>query len=156
MNELNGQVIKVYWISFELIIRAYTNLNINFRCATRFRIIQLTFIIMKGLRIVVLFLTSFLIGASLAILRCEKGYSIVQNSICLQIVAHPNPKKNSRFMVPWKDAKKRCESNGGRLYEPQDERVQRVVIRGLHRNLAKFGGKINFWIGVDDIKRENQ
>ena len=109
---------------------------------------------MKGLRI--LFLTFLLIGTSLAILRCEKGYSIVQNSICLQIVAHPNPKENSRFMVPWKDAKKRCESNGGRLYEPQDERVQRVVLRGLHRNLAKYRGKINFWIGVDDINRESR
>ena len=65
--------------------------------------LQLTFT-MKELRI--LFLTFLLIGTSLAILRCEKGYSIVQNSICLQIVAHPNPKKNSRFMVPWKDAKR--------------------------------------------------
>ena len=59
-------------------------------------------------------------------------------------------------MVPWKDAKKRCETDGGRLYEPQNERVQRIVIRGLQRQLAKFSGKISFWIGVDDIKKENQ
>ena len=135
-----------------MIIRAFTKLNTNFRISMQQKL-QLTFT-MKGLRI--LFLTFLLIGTSLAILRCEKGYSIVQNSICLQIVAHPNPKKNSRFMVPWKDAKKRCESNGGRLYEPQDERVQRVVLRGLHRNLAKYRGKINFWIGIDDIKRESR
>ena len=130
-------------------ISFYTKLEVTFSWE-----IQLAFT-MKAIRIILVFLVS-LLGTSQGILKCQRGYSLVQNSICLQIVAHPDPQKNPRFMVPWKDAKKRCETDGGRLYEPQNERVQRIVIRGLQRQLAKFRGKISFWIGVDDIKKENQ
>jgi hypothetical protein len=50
------------------------------------------------------------------------------------------------------DAKKRCIANGGRLFEPRDEKTNRDV---FIRAGAELGGATNLWIGISDVGTEN-
>ena len=79
--------------------------------------------------------------------NCRSGFDLIRGQICVKTF----PQK-----LVWKDAKKACESQGSRLYEPTGKGINRSIIRYFRKLFGYTDRTKFFWIGVNDILVENK
>ena len=79
--------------------------------------------------------------------NCRSGFDLIRGQICVKVF----PQK-----VVWKEAKKACESEGSRLYEPTGKGINRSIIRYFRKLFGYTDRTKFFWIGVNDILVENK
>ena len=79
--------------------------------------------------------------------NCRSGFDLIRGQICV---------KTFQRKLVWKDAKKACESQGSRLYEPTGKGINRSIIRYFRKLFGYTDRTKFFWIGVNDILVENK